>query len=108
MNSHITTRKIYYLLDFHKVCLHITMYSDNIINKFCEFVNFELNRHFSIEEQQQLKMFCFNRNLLDKFAYNNVEGISFDGLDDNKLYEFFTNIVECDVDMNMNMNMNKN
>jgi len=81
--------QIYYLLDFHKKCERIITYGIEIIEDYCIYVNFQLNRWFSIEEQKQLKMFEFDKDKLYEFAYGDVDDISFDGLDNNNLFVLF-------------------
>ncbi len=80
--------KIYYLLDFHKKCINVVNY-DDIINKYCNYVNTQLNKYFSIEQQLQLKLHNFNYNLLNKIAFENI---SFDNLDEELLCIFFDEI----------------
>jgi len=53
--------QIYYLLDFHKKCIRIITYDETIIDKYCIYVNLQLNRFFTKEEQEQLKMSNFER-----------------------------------------------
>lgn len=38
--------KIYYLLYFHKKCINIINYGDDLINKYCIYVNTQLNKYF--------------------------------------------------------------
>lgn len=91
--------KIYYLMDFHKKCTQIMMYGDELSNRYCDFVNAELNKHFSVEEQKQLKLHNFNYDIIYEFAFGDVDGISFDGLDDVKLFLLFDQISFVDLDM---------
>lgn len=89
--------QIYYLLDLHKKCSQIIMYDNDTINKYCDFVNFELNRHFSVEEQKQLKLYNFNYDKLYQFAYGDVDNITFHELDNNKLHQLFDEISYYDI-----------
>jgi hypothetical protein len=59
-------------------------------------VNVELDKHFSTEEQRQLKMFPFNSITLKQFANGNMHDITFDGLDDDKLYDLFNTITSVE------------
>lgn len=90
--------EIYYLLEFHKKCFSISSYGDNIINNYCKFVNNILNEHFTTQEQKQLKLYEFNPQLLYKFAYDDVENITFDNLDKNNLFKIFNKICYVDLD----------
>ncbi len=90
--------EIYYLLDFHKKCFRISKYSDVIIENYCKFVNLMLNNNFNIEEQKQLKLYEFDEMLLHEFAYDAIEGITFDNLDKNKLHNVFYEICFVDED----------
>ena len=98
MYSNIKMNEIYYLLEFHKKCCRISIYSDTIINNYCKFVNLILNDNFTIQEQKQLKLYEFNPELLNKFAYYDVENIKFDNLDKCKLSKLFDDI--CYIDEN--------
>ena len=89
--------KIYYLLDFHNKCNQIINYGDTIINKYCNYINLLLNKYFSQEEQKQLKMYDFNHELLYKFAFEDVDDISFDDLNEDKLCDFFDKISFVDI-----------
>lgn len=90
--------EIYYLLEFHKKCVRISSYGDNVINNYCKFVNNLLNEHFTIQEQKQLKLYEFNPQLLYKIAYYDVEDITFDNLDKNNLFKLFNKICYVDED----------
>ena len=90
--------EIYYLLEFHKKCCSIIDYGDNIINKYCSFVNFILDKNFTLQEQIQLKLNNFNYELLYKFAYSNVDDITFNNIDKIKLAELFDKICYIDID----------
>ena len=81
--------QIYYLLDFHKKCIRIITYDETIIDKYCIYVNLQLNRFFTKDEQEQLKMLNFDKDKLYEFAYSDVKGISFDGLNKKDLYDLF-------------------
>lgn len=89
---------IYYLLDFHKKCIQIIGYGDFIINKYCEYVNLLLDDYLTDNEQKQLKLHNFNYDLIYKFAFGDVDDISFDGIDKNKLDDFFDKISFIDVE----------
>lgn len=89
--------QIYYLLDFHKKCSKIITYDKDTIIKYCTYVNFQLNRWFSIEEQKQLQLYDFDHYKLSDFVYDNVDDVSFDGLDENKLYDLFNSISYVDL-----------
>ena len=84
------TNQIYYLLDFHKKCVSIIRYGDDIIDKYCVYVNLQLDKYFTDEQQIQLKLKNFNRDLLDKFAYGDVENISFIDLDEIEKQDFYS------------------
>lgn len=84
--------KIYYLLDFHKKCCEVNNHGEQLINKYCDYVNSMLDKYFSIDQQIQLKLRNFNSELLYKFSFDEVDDISFDGLDDEKLDDFFDKI----------------
>ena len=88
---------IYYLLYFHKKCNNIIQYGDNIIKKYCDYVNLKLNKYFSQEQQIQLKLYNFNQDLLYKFAFEDVEDITFDNLNKEILYNFFDEISFVDI-----------
>ncbi len=84
---------IFYLLDFHLKCSEFANYGDNVIQAFCKHVNNELNKFFSKEEQEQIKMHNFDLNKLIMFSNGNLdEEISFNGLDKEKLCQLFDNI----------------
>jgi hypothetical protein len=89
--------KIYYLLNFHKKCNYIIVYGDKIIKKYCEYVNLLLGKYFSVEEQKQLKLYNFNYDLLYKFAFGDVEDISFDNINEDILCDFFDKISFVDI-----------
>ena len=89
--------KIYYLLDFHMKCLNVIGYGDDTIEKYCKYVNSLLDTFFSSEQQIQLKMNNFNYELLYKFAFEDVDDISFDNLDENILCDFFDKISFIDI-----------
>ncbi len=84
--------KIYYLLDFHIKCTSVARYGNEIINNYCNYVNSLLHKYFNVNEQIQLKLNNFDINKLYKFAYDTVEDISFDNIDENTLYIFFEDI----------------
>jgi hypothetical protein len=84
--------EIYYLLEFHKKCCRIACYGDTIISNYCNFVNTILNDNFTIQEQKQLKLYNFNSDLLYKFAYDDVNDITFNDLDKDKLFTLFEKI----------------
>lgn len=84
--------KIYYLLDFHLNCQRFENYSEKITEDFCKYVNNELNKFFSEEEQKQLGMFNFDYIKLRMFSHGYLHKISFDGLDEEKLCQLFHNI----------------
>jgi hypothetical protein len=89
--------QIYYLLEFHKKCCRISTYGDTIISNYCSFVNKLLNENFEYEEQKQLRMVNFNSELLCKFAFEDVDGITFDNLDEIKLSKLFDEICYVDI-----------
>jgi hypothetical protein len=84
--------KIYYLLVFHIKCTSVARYGNEIINNYCNYVNSLLHKYFNVNEQIQLKLNNFDINKLYKFAYDTVEDISFDNIDENTLYIFFEDI----------------
>lgn len=84
--------QIYYLLDLHKKCSLIITYDDIIINKFYNVINYELHIYFSVEEQQNLKLYNFNYAKMYQFVYGDIDDICFYGLDNNKLCQFFDKI----------------
>jgi hypothetical protein len=92
------SNQIYYLLDFHKKCVRIITYDIHTIEEYCKYVNFQLNRWFSIEEQKQLKMDNFDKDKLHQFAYEDVDNISFDGLNITYLDYLFHLISFVDLD----------
>lgn len=89
--------KIYYLLDFHKQCNYVIRYRDNTITKYCNYVNLKLDEYFSKEQQIQLKLHNFNHELLYKFAFEDIEDISFDDLNEEILCKFFDEISFVDL-----------
>ena len=90
--------EIYYLLNFHKKCEQIACYGTSVINNYCLFVNKILNELFDQDQQKQLKLYGFNKDVLYEFAYNDVDDISFDNLDKQNLYKLFNKICHVDND----------
>ena len=91
--SIVQRNQIYYLFDLHCKCNLIIKYGDDIINKYIEFVKLKLDQCFTKKEQIQLKLNDFNYNLLSKIADCNLpENISFDNIDDIKLFNFFDKV----------------
>lgn len=84
--------QIYYLLDFHKQCQIIIQNSEEIVDKYCEYINLLLNKYFTDEEQMQLKLKNFDSDKLYQFAYTGVENISFDNINPIILEDFFNKI----------------
>jgi hypothetical protein len=56
--------EIYYLYDLHRKCMSVAQYYQNIISKYCDFVNLRLKENFSSKEQKQLKLNDFDSNKL--------------------------------------------
>ena len=92
------SNQIYYLLDFYKKCSQIIMYGDDIVNKYCTFVNCELNRYFSVQDQHKMKLIYFDSNKLHQFVYDDIDDITFDGLHEDNLYQLFDKISYIDID----------
>ena len=90
--------EIYYLLDFHKKCVQVIKYSDKIIDDYCNYINKRLEENFTVQEQKQLKLFGFDKEQLYNFAYYDVENITFDNLDKNKLFKLFNDVSFVDLD----------
>ena len=85
--------EIYYLCDLQYQCARMATYSNSDIEEYIKFVNSKLNEYFTVEEQIRLKLYNFDENLLLDIAnYNLPENISFDGIDKNKLCNFFDEI----------------
>lgn len=55
-------------------------------------MNSLLQQYFNVNEQIQLKLNNFDTNKLYEFAYDTVEDITFDNIDENTLYMFFKDI----------------
>lgn len=84
--------KIYYLLDFHKKCNQIVSHNDDVIDKYCKFINLLFCKYFSSEEQTKLKMYNFYKKMLYQFGFEDIDDITFDGIDENNLNNFFDKI----------------
>lgn len=94
----IFRNNIYYLYDLHKTCEYICRYGETDIDKYINFVNKMLCIYFTYEQQKQLKLNDFDKKLLEQIAYQDLpENISFDGIDENKLYYFFDKICIMDI-----------
>jgi hypothetical protein len=88
----MSRNNIYYLLDFHKKCEDIAKHGDEIIDKYCKYVNMLLNKYFSEDQQRQ---FCYKD--VYSFAYEDVYGISFDNIGPQLLSEFFDKVSFVDM-----------
>lgn len=90
--------KIYYLCDFHLSCEYISRYGEKHIKSYIAEVVILLNTYFNPQEQKQLKMDYFNREKFNSIAEGNLpDDISFDGLDEQKLNDFFDKISVMDI-----------
>lgn len=91
--SIVQRNQIYYLYDLHYKCEVVIKYDYATINKFIKFVKLKFDKYFTKEEQIQLKLYDFNYNLLYIIAYYDLpENISFDNIDDIKLFNFFNEV----------------
>lgn len=90
--------KIYYLCDFHLSCEYISRYSEKHIKLYIAEVVILLNTYFNLQEQKQLKMDYFDGEKFNSIAEGNLpDDISFDGLDEQKLNDFFDKISIMDI-----------
>jgi len=88
---------IYYLLDFYKKCTQIVKYGDSVIKKFCHYINIQLNKYFSMEQQVQLKFHNFNCDTLNKFVFEDIDDISFVNINQDTLGNFFDEVSFVDI-----------
>lgn len=100
--------KIYYLLDLHLSCEYISKYSDKYVDIYIQNVNMLLNTYFNVDEQKQLKLSNFDLKIFNDIVCGNMpENISFDGLNEQKLNDFFEKICIMNIKNLENKQMQK-